>query len=107
MSSPKLQFDWTISLGSMVSTALWLAGAVWFVSTLTGAVTQLQKDSERQDALIMRIDREGSELARQDRRRIDELTRKQESTESTLARMADTLARIDENVKVLKEAKTH
>lgn len=103
MTAPKLNFDWTISLGSLVSTLLWLGAAVWFASALSGSVTDLQRSREEHGSRIRTLEREGSEVARADHKRLDVLERRQEVADKTLAEMAQLLARIDENVKALKD----
>jgi len=103
VTSPRVQFDWTVTLGSVVSTLLWIGGAVWFASTLTGQVNELQRARDDHAVRLRAVEREGSEVARADHKRIEIIERRMEASDATLAQMRDLLSRIDENVKALKE----
>lgn len=97
------RINWEINMSLVISTVLWLGSAIWFASTLTASVRELERDRADQSTQLYQLRREGSELARQDHVRIITLERRAEVNDATLARISDLLSRIDENVKALKE----
>lgn len=91
----------------------YIAVAKWIIASVAAAVAwqvttsmrlkTVEGVTEATASRVGRIEREGTELSRQDHQRLVVVERRQEATEAALADIQRLLARIDENVKSMKE----